>query len=384
MNMTIASLGGGPIHVLHLRDSERLCGPGKIIRDCIRANPDREIRFRVAAFESAEENAFLSALAPLVPVVGVPGAKFRLVEAAHALTGMIQAEKVDLLHTHDVKANAIGLIAARRAKVPILATVHGRIPNSAKARLYASIDHHLLRRMDLVFAVSAIMARQLASKGIPGERLVLARNGIMLDEHPFGLRSSRLREEGHLREGDVAIGHVGRISPEKGVVTLIVAFSRLADEFPSSRLVLAGDGQEIGAARQAASAPRLRGRVVFLGYRADVEAVYGAIDLFVLNSTTEGLPNAVLEAMAFGVPVVATAVGGTPELVRDGETGLLVPPSDPTALANAIRAVLRDRDAAAERARRARALVEREFDMRRLSHSINVAYRRAIVARRRE
>ncbi len=165
------------------------------------------------------------------------------------------------------------------------------------------------------------------------------------------------------------------------MVALVEAFSRLAGEFPSSRLVLAGDGPEVGRARQTASARRLGDRVVFLGYRADVEAVYGALDLFVLNSTTEGLPNAVLEAMAFGVPVVATAVGGTPELVHDRETGLLVPPSDPAALASAIRAVLRDRASAAERARRARALVEAEFDMRQLSHSVNESYRRVIAAR---
>jgi glycosyltransferase involved in cell wall biosynthesis len=205
----------------------------------------------------------------------------------------------------------------------------------------------------------------------------------MLDEHPFGYRSNRLRSEGVLQDGDVAIGHVGRISPEKGVVQLVEAFKRVVAEFPSSRLIIAGDGPDIGRARRAAAAPGLPARVAFLGYREDIEAVYGALDLFVLNSATEGLPNAILEAMAFGVPVVATAVGGTPELVRDMETGLLIPPSDPAALATAIGSVLRDRVAAAERVRRARELVEREFDMVRLSHSVNETYRRVLTARRR-
>ena len=148
-----------------------------------------------------------------------------------------------------------------------------------------------------------------------------------------------------------------------------------------AKLVIAGDGPDIQRARRAAEERSLNGRVVFLGYREDIADLYGALDLFVLNSTTEGLPNAVLEAMAFGVPVIATAVGGTPEVVHDGDTGLLIPASQPAALVQAIRAVLDDRAAAAERARRARTLVEREFDMARLSQSINGFYRRVLATR---
>lgn len=374
--------GGEPLHVLHLRDSERLCGPGKIIRDCIRANPDTQIRFRVAAFESSERNLFLSALSRLVATSGLPAARHRLPEAVRALAQLIRSEKIDLLHTHDVKANAIGLLAVRLTGTPIVATAHGRIPNSPKAKAYGMLDRILLRRMDLVFAVSQKMADMLLSEGIPPERLALARNGIMLPEHPFGMRSGALLEEGLVREGEVVLGHVGRISPEKRVVALVNAFARVASEFPTARLVLAGDGPDVERARAAASAAALKGRVTFLGYRSDVDSVYGALDLFVLNSRTEGLPNAVLEAMAFGVPVVATAVGGTPELVRDGETGLLIPSGNADALVQAIRAALRDRPAAMERARRARELVEREFDMQQLSHGINEAYRRVVDARR--
>ena len=375
--------GGIQIRVLHLRDSERLCGPGKIIRDCIRASPDAEIRIRVAAFESSTRNAFLDGLLPLVPVTPLPASRLRLGGAVRTLVRVIRSEGIDILHVHDFKANAVGLVAARWTGIPIVSTVHGRIPITAKARLYGALDKVLLHRMDLVFAVSAMMARQLAAEGISHQRLVLARNGIMLDEHPFGYRSNRLRSEGVLQDGDVAIGHVGRISREKGVVQLVEAFKRVVAEFPSSRLIIAGDGPDIERVRRAAAALGPPARVVFLGYREDIEAVYGALDLFVLNSTTEGLPNAILEAMAFGVPVVATAVGGTPELVRNRETGLLIPPSDPAALAAAIGSVLREKDAATERVRRARELIEREFDMVRLSHFVNEAYRRVVTTGRK-
>jgi len=372
-----------PLRILHLRDSERLCGPGKIIRDCIRANPDPLIGYHVAAFEASNRNLFLSALSRLVATSAIPAARHRLPEAARVLARLIRSERIDLLHTHDVKANAIGLWAAYLTGVPIVATAHGRIPNNPKAKAYGALDRVLLRRMDLVFAVSRKMENMLIAEGIRRERLALARNGIMLPEHPFGMRSEALREEGLVRDGETVLGHVGRVSPEKGVVALVKAFARIASEFPASRLVVAGDGPDAAKARSAASTAALKNRVSFLGHRSDVDSVYGALDLFVLNSRTEGLPNAVLEAMAYGVPVVATAVGGTPELVRDGETGLLVPPGDSDALVRAIRAVILDREAAMERARRARELVEREFDMRQLSHSINEAYRRIVDARRR-
>ena len=371
------------LRILHLRDSERLCGPGKIIRDCIRANPDPSISFRLAAFGSADTNGLLITLSRLLPVHGLPRRRREIPRAIRETVRLIRSERIDLLHAHDFKANVVGLAAARRAGIPIVSTSHGKIPISVKARLYCAVDGQLLRRMDLVFAVSAMMARQLHGEGVPGSRLVLARNGIMLPEHPFGHRSDRLRGEGALCEGDIAIGHVGRVSPEKGVIPLVQSFARIAHEFPAARLVIAGDGPDIPRARQAVADRALNGRVVFLGYREDIADIYGALDLFVLNSTTEGLPNAILEAMAFGVPVVATAVGGTPEVVHDGDTGLLIPSSQPAALVTAIRAVLGNREAAAERARRARTLIEREFDMARLSQSINESYRRVLAARRK-
>lgn len=378
---TTRSQSGETLRVLHLRDSERLCGPGKIIRDCIRANPDPGISFLLAGFGPADKNGLLITLSRLIPVAGLPARRRDLWRAVRETTRLIRAESVDLLHSHDFKANAVGLMAARQAGIPIVATSHGNIPISLKAKLYCVMDAYLLRRMDLVFAVSAMMARQLKDEGVPASRLVMARNGIMLPEHPFGHRSDRLRGEGVLGDGDIAIGHVGRVSPEKGVVPLVRAFSRIVEELPAARLVIAGDGPDFEKARQAASDHALKDRVVLLGHREDVANIFGALDLFVLNSTTEGLPNAVLEAMAFGVPVVATAVGGTPEVVRDGDTGLLVSPSQPTSLVTAVLSALRDREAAAERARRARSLIERDFDMSRLSQSINASYRRVLASR---
>ncbi len=257
---------GGMLRILHLRDSERLCGPGKIIRDCIRANPDPRITFRLAAFGPVDRNGLLLALSRLVPVNGLPARRRDLWRAAREAERIVRAEHVDLIHAHDFKANVVGLVAARRAGIPIVSTSHGKIPISAKARLYCALDGQLLRRMDLVFAVSAMMARQLHGEGVPGNRLVMARNGIMLSEHPFGHRSDTLLREGVLQAGEIAIGHVGRVSPEKGVVPLVKTFARIAAAYPEAKLVIAGDGPDIERARHAAAERSLNGRIVFLGY----------------------------------------------------------------------------------------------------------------------
>ncbi len=370
-----------PLRVLHLRDSVRLCGPGKIIRDCMRVNDDPGVEFALAAFGSLEKNLFLAAMRPIVPVFGVPRRKRHAHAAVAGVEQLIRALRVDVLHTHDFKANAIGFVAARRTGVPVVATVHGRITNGLKAKVYCSLDNVLLRHFDLVLAVSRKMEQALAGLGVPAGRLHLARNSIIVADHPFRLRSSRLREEGLIGPDDVVIGHVGRVSREKGQLALVEAVAELRAEFPRVRLLLAGDGPDLAHVRRSVAHLGLEGRVVELGYRPDIENVYGALDLLVLNSTTEGLPNVVLEAMCFGVPVVATAVGGTPELVEDGVTGLLVPAGDRAALVEAIRRALRDRAASAARAERARALVEREFDMRGLARRINGLYR-ALLARR--
>jgi glycosyltransferase involved in cell wall biosynthesis len=138
------------------------------------------------------------------------------------------------------------------------------------------------------------------------------------------------------------VGTVGRLHPQKGFASLLAAVARVRERLPAIRLLLVGGGALRRDLVARAEALGLAEVVIFAGSRGDVPEILAALDLFVLPSLWEGLPNAVLEAMAAGLPVVATAAGGTPEVVVDGETGLLVPPGDVTALAEAIERLLRD------------------------------------------
>jgi glycosyltransferase involved in cell wall biosynthesis len=244
----------------------------------------------------------------------------------------------DLLHTHTLAA---GNVMSRLASpVPVVAHLH--IENHfrrASEPVLRRLDNWTARRCRRLLAVSRDTRRAYLRQGYP-DRIEVVYNGVSLDgAGPPGA----LRAELGVPEGAPLVGHVGRLCDVKGQRELIRALASI----PEARAVLFGNDLEHGGAfraaleREAAELGISR-RVVFTGFREDAAAVMGDLDLLVLPSWTEGFPLVVLEAMARRRPVVATPVGGTPELVVDGETGVLVPPRDPGALAAAIRDLLDD------------------------------------------
>lgn len=372
-----------PLRILHLRDTERLCGPGKTIRETIRLNSDPSVTYIVAAFEYTLENAFLRQLEGLCPIWRLPGARWRFPLTAVQLARRARHESITLFHAHDVKTNVLALLAGQLAQIPVVTTVHGYISIDRKSSLYTIADRALLRSMDSVVAVSAAMQDRFQRTGLPSAKVRLIRNCIDSSSYRFNYRSKVLRGLDQIGSDDIIIGHVGRLSPEKGQRRLLAAFPRILQRVPAALLVFAGDGPDLEPLRVAAAAPENRGRVRFLGYRSDVRDVFADLDLLVLSSDTEGMPNVVLEAMALGVPVVATAVGGTPELVRDGVTGILVPAADTAALAEGILRALQDRRSAMERAIGARSMVEQDFDMANLIRQTHEMYYQIASGRRR-
>jgi glycosyltransferase involved in cell wall biosynthesis len=273
-----------------------------------------------------------------------------------ALSQRLHDEQVDVVHTHTLAAaNTLGRLAARYARIPVVSHLH--IENhfrSATRPLLRAADNYSARLCAALVAVSEDTKRAYERQGYP-KRIEVVYNGVALDgSGPRGLRA-----ELGIPDAVPLVGEIGRLCDVKGQRELIAALAQL----PEARVVLVGADLEQGGAFQTAledEAERLgvRDRIVFAGPRADVARVVAELDVLALPSWTEGLPLVVLEAMAQRRPVVATPVGGTPEVVVDGETGLLVPPRDPDALAAALRRLLGDADlrrrmgeAAYERAR---------------------------------
>jgi len=283
-------------------------------------------------------------LAPLLEPWGVP---IRLARrgldpaSLLVLADRIAREGVDLVHTHNPSPHVHGVVAALlaaarrgRRRPRVVHTKHGR--NYVDDARRVLVNRAAAALSDRIVAVSDDARRvALEVERVSAERLVTIRNGIDVDAFQPG-DAERARRLAHVPDGALHVGCVARLSAEKDHATLIEAFFRLRALFPDARLSLVGEGPERGALEALCERLGVRSSTRFLGHRDDVAALLPGFDVFALASRTEGTSLTLLEAAAAGVPIVATRVGGNPEVVSDGETGLLVPAGDPDALAEAI------------------------------------------------
>jgi glycosyltransferase involved in cell wall biosynthesis len=262
-----------------------------------------------------------------------------------------------LLHTSLFHANLSGRILGWLASIPIIICSERTMAMESAWRY--RFNRWTIGLVDRVIAVSAAVRDFCAAHiGLPTEKLTLIHNGVPLPEAPPVSRQETRLALGLPPEGTI-IGAVNRLDPVKGVGLLLRAFTQVASAF----LVIIGDGPERVALESLASRLGLGDRVRWAGYQQNVSRWLPAFDLLAQPSLYEGLPNTVLEAMAASLPVVATAVGGTPEVVVDGVTGLLVPPRNPDALAQGITRLLRDPDLRRKMGQEGRERVEQHFSI---------------------
>jgi hypothetical protein len=232
----------------------------------------------------------------------VPGTLSHLGPLCREIAELLRREQIEILCCHGYKADVLGWWAGRRAGIPVLAVSRGWTAETLRVRMYERLDRLVLRWMDCIVCVSHAQAARVLRAGV--------------------------------------VGAAGRLSPEKGFGVLVEAARQVVRTNPGVGFVLFGEGRLRESLQTQIRQLGLDGRFVLTGFRADLDRYLPHWDLMVLPSFTEGLPNVVLEAFAVGIPVVATRVGGTPELVDEGASGYLVPPGDADALARRILDVL--------------------------------------------
>jgi len=255
---------------------------------------------------------------------------------------VFRRERPHIVHTHAWGTLCEGLLAARLARVPLV--VHGEHGTLQLKPYQARLQRLMWRRADRVLSVSSRLAERMAEgTGFPLNQITVIRNGVDLSRFQACDRAGARRALG-LPQNAVVVGTAARLVPVKDQANLLNAFKRLADEGAEFTGVIAGDGPLRAELEAQARALGIESRVRFLGHVPAVERVYASLDIFVLSSKSEGLSNTILEAMASKIAVVATRVGGADELVEDGASGLLVPPEDSAALADAIGWLIRDGD----------------------------------------
>jgi len=287
------------------------------------------------------------------------------------LAALMKEEKPDIVHTH---GSLSGRMAARLRRIPVVYTKHGQVraPNRSgivppPAGPFARFLNRVAARLlsDRVIAVSERVRRELEESGINPAMVTAIPNGI--DLRPYRQRTRRpskvqVDDPDGTERRSFLIGTLARLSPEKGIDTLIDAAKIVVTSYPSARFVIAGAGPLEADLNKKVRDLRLESYVRMPGFIDDVPGFLSGLDLYVLPSHAEGIGLAVIEAMAAGLPVVATRVGGVPEAVIDGVTGLLVPPRQPKALAQAIVRLLVDPDLARSMGASGRERAEAVFD----------------------
>ncbi len=268
-----------------------------------------------------------------------PRALVELVRLARRL----RERRIDVLHTYLVSANIYGTIAARLARVAVVTSRRDTgFSRNWRLRL---VEQRLINPLvDRVVAVSTAVAEVARREhGLPPGRLVTIENGVDVEVwKPEGQPRAEARRELGLCEDELAVGVIGHLSPVKGHADLLRAAALVSAKMPRVRFVLVGDGPLRVPLEALATSLGLGGRVLFAGTRADMARVLSALDVVAVPSHSEGMSNALLEAMAMALPVVATEVGGNSNVVFDGVTGRLVPPRDPPALARVLIELVAD------------------------------------------
>jgi glycosyltransferase involved in cell wall biosynthesis len=278
------------------------------------------------------------------PLISIPDRGPFDWRAARALLAVCRRERVAIWHGHDYKSNALGLLLKRFWPMKLVSTVHGWVHNTARTPIYYRIDKWCLPKYDRVVCVSEDLYRDSRRIGVAANRCELIENAIDLEEYTRTLAPDQAQAKLNLPDGGFLVGAVGRLEPEKGFDVLVRSIAELVRRGTDVSLVIVGEGGDRPRLEALAAELGIGPRVRLVGWQSDVRAYFEAMDIFALSSHREGLPNVLLEAMALRVPCVATRVNGVPRLIQDGRNGLLVPPADPIALANALRVLIDNAD----------------------------------------
>lgn len=262
-----------------------------------------------------------------------------------SLITKLRQQKISLIHTHGSRANLLGRLAGRWTKIPVVSTVHSSLSQdylSRQAALVAlGLDRLTLPLTTGIITVSEALAREVASRG--GKNIRTIYNGISplpqmeQDNYRQSLRS-RFRQQWNIPRDALVLGSIARLHPTKGLDHLVEAAAQLRSHFPQLHLLIVGEGPLRSSLDQKLKEIGLS--YTLPGFIPEAYQTLPAMDLFILPSISEGMGLVLLEAMQAHLPVIATRVGGVPEVIRDNQDGILIPPSNPQAIAQACQRIL--------------------------------------------
>lgn len=281
---------------------------------------------------------------------------------------LIEEYQIDILHSHDYRADVIGLLVSMvNRKIRLITTAHGWIDIGIKPRFYNWLDIQAMRYYDKVIAVCNETKTRLIKMGVNEEKIKVIYNSIDVEQwKPDEKDRHSIKSEFSIQDDSIVIGIIGRLSKEKDLITLLNSAVKVIKEVPQARFLIVGEGPEKENLIQYAKALGIESSVIFAGHREDVLDIYQTIDLLAITSQTEGLCNSILEAQSMAKPVIATNVGGNSEIIQDKLNGLLFPYQDVEGIAQGMIDLLKNRELSKQMGEAGRRVIceKFSFDMR--------------------
>jgi glycosyltransferase involved in cell wall biosynthesis len=289
---------------------------------------------------------------------------------------IIDGQNVNIIHTHEFRSNLFGLICGCLRGVRIVSTAHGWIANTFRRRVFRVIDKFLLKFFDAIIAVSYQTKSLVTAAWVREDRVTVIQNALRVELFVPNRDKPIFRKQYGIARHALVFGNIGRLSPEKGQLEFLQAARQFLLTKPDAVFVIVGTGPDAQRLRAYVQQDMMMENVIFTGYREEMLSVYDGLDLVVQSSYTEGMPNVVLEALLMGVPVVATDVGGTSEIITHRETGILIEAGNIKSLVNSMREFVEKPSCYAEMAARGSCDIRERFDHKRRIEALSSLYKR--------
>ena len=373
------------INILHLNASNFYGGPEKQIIEHLDRLDKKRFQGTVVSFQKGEEvgEIIKEAHKKEIPGFSIPSKKPLDLSALSVLRKILVDADIELLCTHGFKSTVIGWLVAHQMEIPVIAFSRGYTKENFKVSVYEWLERRILNKVDAIISVSEAQRIKLKKLHVEKEPHWVVRNAVSTKTSNFTGENFKQKfcDMFEIPQEAMLIVTAGRLSPEKGHADLLKAIAQLPTDNLSLCFIIAGDGVYRQKLELQAYELGIAERCRFIGVWREMDQLYKIMDFLVLPSLTEGLPNVILEAFSHKKTVLATAVGGVPEVVKEGETGLLVEPENPEQLKNGIIKLVHSKDLRTEYGLRAFQTVRSDFSFAKQNAELENLYLKVISKR---
>jgi len=308
-------------------------------------------------------------------------------KVALEIRNFIKSNNIKILHCHGYKPNFYGILATSFLNVGLITTCHSWFVNSQKMRIYTWLDKFWIRKFDKIIAVSGGIKKELLESGTSENKILIINNGINTQNFKRAIKDERKEMKtksqniNGITKNDKIVGTIGRLDIQKGQIYFLKAAKEVLKIYPNTKFLLVGDGPLKQRLEEKIKELNLENNITFTGFRADIPEILSLLDIFVLPSLKEGLPMALLEAMASKKPVIATDVGAIPKLIKNNKTGILIKPRNPQELSEAILSLLNDKEKAERLGNNGFLFVKKEFSSEKMAENHAQVYKEVLKER---